>query len=351
MTNTWTNLLANVRLKEEPEHVRLVVLGGTPQTQIQILKQYKRGKNSAVSNTFGLGYGYFDIDLEGSKIGQVEAYTLNNSYFRLQDNHPAAIELLERAIAKDHQKQVVYILVDWTEIDQWAQQLQFWTDCVQKVCSTREWTGRENERIEQAIKTTTGRTELEKSQFSMRMGIEIIFACTTAERSLLDISDQQREHAEQFVRSVAYSMGASVISTENEVQVPSSAAVDAMCKALDVSFEGDEVQFAPQTVDTSHVAIPRGWDSLGKILSLHEAFPVEKVCECWASNRLEAQTLYTECLESIDRAASHRSVDVIGSLYDVTSGQHSSAEPGSGVCERIDLQAFLRKQYENARHT
>lgn len=359
-TNSWTDLLANARNKDDVAHAKIIVLGGTPSTQNQLLGQFHKGKHSSISNTFALGYAYFEMHENGLDLGHIEAYTLDSNFYKLSQNHKTACELLDRSVheGENDKQELVFILVDWTEIDEWADQLRFWVNCLDSVCDKRSWQEREQLSIKQSIKSCINATDLERFQAETQPGLNVVICCTTSERSIVGISDKQRDNALQFVRAVAYSMGGSVISTEHEVQGAGSTAAIGMLSTTLGLFTDHSAATAsstqPQAIDTSSVVIPRGWDSLAKILSLDDSFPLDLICENWQGDRALAADQYKQLITSRPRNETplHRNLDVIESLYDeedavITTGPLTNHNNNNVV--RIDFQAFLQEQYDSAR--
>lgn len=135
---------------------------------------------------------------------------------------------------------------------------------------------------------------LEDGEYDLPLGIDLAVAVSGSERILYQdtknsISDDTIDFVQQFLRTVALKHGFSVLYTPKSLEFPNTNFVSLISERLELPIGLNTNQrgverLVPSVVNVDQVAIPAGWDSRGKILTLRDGFNVELVSKYWVDD-------------------------------------------------------------------
>lgn len=316
-------------------NVRLMGMVGTNRDTHRSLIQRLRA-NENISNAFGLGYTFFDFtDTEhGDKLSHLDVYTLD-SY------DDGCLPMLRPVLQRAKENILVAIVLDWDHVDAWADQLWAWMaflkkavdfGCVEELRRRIQQYGSEGYRDDVEL-------PLEEGQYECPLGVDFV-ACAIGSERVADsagedaLSDETVDFAQQFLRSVAWRCGGSMLCVPYSLDIPFDGFRDIVSERLRLPMHSDAVAHAePRVVEPDRVVVPSGWDTHGKIAALREESmeAVDELTAQWTPDNDDVATRASELYRShVDGA--------------VPVGDE--APPAARAVPRTDFQEFLAKQHE-----
>ncbi|KAL2353048.1 dynein [Cryomyces antarcticus] len=320
----WLSMLDEVSSGKRLPEKNLLILGGTPESQIEFLESLSHDPTSRrrpldrsrdpmppIANRFALGYTYQDV------IDADQEDTLARlSLYLLSDPSPSFAPLLKPLLTpRSLPNMLVVILLDWSRPWSWLRQLQEWMrtlrtlvvsldDECKEVIEANIIHRRERGRSGAAdgIQSTADASiaiPLGSGEWDEPLGVPLCVVCQNADK--IESLERERGWKEekfdfvlQYMRTVLLKHGASLIYT-----MPSApgSLQTLIYSALDIELSPERKSLKHNVIDRDRVLVPPNWDSWGKIRVLREGFDVEGVSKAWS---MEIQpTRATEISEGV----------------------------------------------------
>ncbi|KAL9637906.1 MAG: hypothetical protein Q9164_001901, partial [Protoblastenia rupestris] len=306
----WSSMLDSVASGKKLPEKNLIVLGGTPETQKDVLEtldtetpkrpQIRHKKKPIVANDFALGYTYQDVldaDHEVDILARLSIYLLS-------EPSPSFAPLLNPLFTPQFiPEALLVILLDWNEPWAWVRQLRDWIVLMRSITASlsdsskevlevtmKEW--QEKKRGTSSYDPSGSGTGTEPSvtlplsqgEWDEPLGLPLCVVCHNSDRiNALEIEQSWREEdfdfVLQFLRTILMKHGASLIYTSNSSRnflpmlIHSSLGIHSMLKKQALKHN---------VIDREKVLVPPNWDSWGKIRVLREGFDVEGVSSGWS---------------------------------------------------------------------
>lgn len=291
------------------------------------------GENDSISNAFGLGYTFFDFtDTEhGDKLSHLDVYTLDSHDDR-------CLPMIRPVLQRAKTNVLVAIVLDWDHVEAWADQLWAWMGFLKKAVGDFGCVEGLRQRIQsygsgKADGYRDVELPLEEGQYEYPLGIDFV-TCAIGSESVVDsegaFSEETVDFAQQFLRSIAWRCGGSMVCLPYSLDVSFDGLRSIVSERLQLPIQSDTIaQTEPRVVDPDRVVIPSGWDSRGKIAALREERMgvIDKLTRLWTDDGVaEAIELY------------RTNIDVDTSP--------DEAPPESRAVPKTDFQEFLAKQHE-----
>ncbi|GAM82709.1 hypothetical protein ANO11243_006930 [Dothideomycetidae sp. 11243] len=292
----WPSLLRSVANARSIPSKRLLLLGGSPSSQSELVQQVlpSPGNGGVLANRFALGYGVRDIraDSDGEILARVGVWTLD----RAEGEY---VPLMRRAIGDGDG--IVVILLDWSrpwgfvaELRRWIALLRRATDGLDQRDVLDENDGRWKRWRDDASPEADGdavSVPLGPGEYDEPLGLPLVVVCqNTHEVEKLEKEQGYKEKdfdfVLQFLRTVLLKHGAGLVYT-----MPSQPGqMRQLLHCLLQVGEGMGERAGPTSrdaglkhnvIDRDRVFVPPGWDSWGKIRVLREGFDIEGVSRAW----------------------------------------------------------------------
>lgn len=305
----WSSMLDSVASGKKLPEKSLVVLGGTPDTQKELLEtlasdapsrpQDRHKSKPVIANEFALGYTYLDV-LDADQ----EDILARLSIHFLSESSPAFAPLLKPLFTPQSiPETLLIILLDWSEPWRWVRQIRDWVTMLRDITSSlgdaptesMEQTMREWQQRKRGMSTydtggsSTGNEgnvtlPLSQGEWDEPLGLPLCVVCHGADRiDGLEVEhgwkEEEFDFVLQFLRTILMKHGASLIYAS--ISSPNS------LPTLIHSTLGIHSQLKKQTlkhnvIDRDKVLVPPNWDSWGKIRVLREGFNVEGTSSGWS---------------------------------------------------------------------
>ncbi|KAJ4504346.1 hypothetical protein HRR83_009490 [Exophiala dermatitidis] len=399
----WVPMLNSASKGKDVSEKQLIILGGTPERQRELLEQLnppklrprhgahdrrrqpragtgsgQPGGTAPISNRYALGYTYYDVlDADQEDVlARVNVYMLANPSASFA---PLLKPLFTTKTVKDT---LITILLDWEEPFTWARQLRQWIRLLRSVIlSLDEQTKIEMEETMTAWKekrvgpdapaalqstSTTNTIDpgasvplLGPGEWDEGLGIPLSVVCTRAEKiEVLERDygwgEDQFDFLMQWLRCVLLKHGASLVYTAtydpNNVRTltHSSLSIHSLLKREVAKHN---------IVDRDKILVPPSWDSWGKIRILKDGFDPEIIANAWSVEIQEPpeQTLNLQTATSPQNNSEAESESESQSaVYTYESTLRNPAEQRPSFQPRThdetvvvpSVQEFLQTQYE-----
>lgn len=359
--NIWDSMLAEAaRGKELPEK-QLLILGGTPERQRELLEvlspdpinsQYQRDRQRRrkvpVSNLYALGYTYHDV-LDADQ----EDILARLSVYMLAEPSPAFSSLLKPLLnTRTIPNTLIVILLNWSEPQKWPRQIRQWIRLLRSVLITldeetkiameehmTEW--KERRRGTEPVTTsqpnsTTTVPLLGPGEWDEGLGIPLCVVCQNSEKmdNLEKESNWQEEdfdYVMQTMRTILLKHGSSLVynsafdSNSTQSLIHSSLGIHSMLKRETIKAN---------VIDRDKILVPPNWDSWGKIRIHREGFEPEKVADLWS---IEIQ----DSPEDLDTSKINGTKSKInGESTDHASTEQSALNPSETVVHTYEKVLF-----------
>ncbi|KAI9783301.1 MAG: hypothetical protein M1816_001433 [Peltula sp. TS41687] len=336
----WTSLLDSVASGKRLPEKNIFVLGGTPESQREFLKDLSpsqdpssaaasggtRGKGyeqqrqqwrrtahvaaaAAANNHFAaLGYTYLDV-LDADH----EDILARLSVYLLSDPSPSFMHLLRPLLtAKTLSNTLMVILLDWAQPWDWLRQLRDWIGLVRSLLASldhdcqdvmeramKDWqrerrTGGSHAGAAGGSSTNTKlgilpdvSLPLGPGELDDMLGLPLCVVCQNADQTgTLEEEHGWREEefdfVQQTIRTILLKYGSSLIYTS--LTNPNSFLQTLIHSSLNIHslIQRGEPVVKHNIIDRDRILIPPIWDSWGKIRILREGFDCEAVHRGWA---------------------------------------------------------------------
>ncbi|PSK42530.1 hypothetical protein B9Z65_4444 [Elsinoe australis] len=302
----WPTLLSTVSTSSRLPRKQLLLLGGTPQSQTDLIAtlaparppppsrrdRTRTPRPVPLANAHALGYTYRDLPTSDGEdvLARLNVYTL-------PDASGAYAPLVKRLLtAETIPHTSVAVLLDWSRPWDFAAEVRAWVLLLKKALQglgreeedaldgNREaWMGRREEGQRSEIVDTVGggKMPLGQGEFDEALGLQVNFV--VGEVGEMERLERERGWKEgefdfvlQFLRTVGLKLGAGVVyrapGAEGEVR-------GVVLGGLVEEERGERVRH--NVVDRESVVVPPGWDSWGKIRVLREGFDIEGFSRAW----------------------------------------------------------------------
>ncbi|KAF6239753.1 hypothetical protein HO173_002299 [Letharia columbiana] len=303
----WSSMLDSVaRGKKLPEK-DLVVLGGTPDTQKELLEilssdapkrpQDRHKRKPVIANEFALGYTYQDV-LDADQ----EDILARLSIYFLPESSPTFAPLLKPLFTPQSiPETLLIILLDWSEPWRWVRQIKNWITMIRDITSSlgdaptesMERTMKEWQQRKRGISAyDTGSTgnegsvtlPLSQGEWDEPLGLPLCVVCHGADKvDALEVEhgwkEEEFDFVLQFLRTILMKHGASLIytSTSSPNSLPTL-----IHSTLGIHSQLKKQTLKHNVIDRDKILVPPKWDSWGKIRVLREGFDVEGTSSGWS---------------------------------------------------------------------
>ncbi|CAD6588035.1 MAG: hypothetical protein ASARMPREDX12_003131 [Alectoria sarmentosa] len=307
----WSTMLDSVASGKRLPEKNLIVLGGTPDTQKELLEtlasdapkrpQDRHKRKPVIANELALGYTYQDV-LDADQ----EDILARLSIYFLSESSPAFAPLLKPLFTSQTiPETLLVVLLDWSEPWRWVRQIRDWVTMLRDITSSlgdvptksMEQTMKEWQQRKRKVSTydsggfSTGNEgnvtlPLSRGEWDEPLGLPLCVVCHGADKiDALEAEhgwkEEEFDFVLQFLRTILMKHGASLIYTSTSV--PNS------LPTLIHSTLGIYSQLKKQTlkhnvIDRDKVLVPPNWDSWGKIRVLREGFDVEGTSSGWSTD-------------------------------------------------------------------
>lgn len=310
----WSSLLDNVASGKKIPERKLIVLGGTSDTQKDFLDSLQqdsptrlrppdrqRLRKIPIANRFALGYTYqhvYDEDHEDI-VARLSMYTLTTP-------SAAYAPLLARLLTPQAiPNTAVVILLDWAKPWTFVRSLRSWIRLLNTVArelpveskyaleeNTTAWQHARDAALATSMTDTHSNMPLGPGEYDDPLGLPLVVVCHNA--LAVETLEKERGYKEyhfdyilQFLRTVLLKHGAGLIYTmpsqpgQLQPLIHSVLAIQSAAIAV-TGKEKSERTLKHNVVDRERVLVPPAWDSWGKIRVLREGFDVEGISRAWA---------------------------------------------------------------------
>ncbi|KAJ5649864.1 uncharacterized protein N7484_003587 [Penicillium longicatenatum] len=385
--NIWSSLLDSVANGKRLPEKNLLILGGTPESQIEFLETFsadtsadpnlvngkRKGKTPPIANQFALGYTYRDVldaDQEDT-LARVSAYLLSEPC-------PSFAPLLKPLLTPQSVPEtLVVILMDWSDPWTWIRRLREWVRLLRSVLvslddetkivmeeTMTEW--RDRKRGMDASAGATGNLPnsggpvtipLGPGEWDEGLGIPMCVVCQGA-NNIEKLEKDHGWHEEQFdfilqfLRTILLKHGASLIYTTpfhaNSLQslIHSSLGIHSLLKRQSLKHN---------VIDRDKILVPANWDSWGKIRIIREGFDMEGASTAWSieiQDPPEPLGQHTDAHQENEEEDGTSAVTVFEQTIkdpkrDTTIAHPSASNNGTKIeVETSDMQGFLTQQLD-----
>ncbi|KAF2155785.1 hypothetical protein K461DRAFT_81200 [Myriangium duriaei CBS 260.36] len=387
----WSTLLSDVASSKKVPEKRLLVLGGTPDSQRDLIdslapeqpsapqqQAQRRGNNDRaaktrripLANRFALGYTYRDVqDVDGEDtLARISIYTLSEpapEYAPLLDRLLTAAALPDTAVA---------ILLDWAAPWSFVQDLRAWVrllkDCLGRLPAAEQRVLEDNDARWRAWRDADGSAAgdgsgvvsvpLGPGEYDEPLGVPVVVVCqNTHEVERLEKEQAYKEvdfdFVLQFLRTVGLKHGAGLVYTMPNQPGQTRALMQWMMQIGEGLGMGKDEGLRHNVIDRDRVFVPPGWDSWGKIRVLREGFDIEGVSRAWSVDIQEAldstqkgQADAQQFPPNDDESADTQTSTSTETLYAtrVSNPKTTSSAPPTIEVQHVPDQTFLAAQLE-----